>query len=465
MGRRVGSGKDGGLVGRTVQQVAKKTLILPIHPKTTNRKLKILRRLAARWTYGVQLYLDKIFEGNTSPIDLYNAVADATGLNKNYTQNCRDKASQMYRSYRRLHRLWAWRVRRLRAKLSKETDPKKARRLDRQLKRLVQAEPSKPRITGRIPVDIDERCGSFELSNEAREFKAWVKISTLEKRVRVAVPLIFHEYAEKTLDNGWKARSFKVLYRRRLHRWEVHLAVERTIEVTVKDFVGIDLGIKRLAVAYSAGHDRVVYKAEKTRYKDFFQRLHELNNRYSRAQRLDIKPLLKKLSRRRRNMVADLQRKLARRLAKKAASGRLVYIGLPRHIREACGRDFSSRRQRKMIHRWPYRQFANALALKTVEFNGFSVITGEHRSTKMCSACRMNKCRHCRQHRYAKTTIADRKFRCQCCGLEMDRDANAAKNIALTGLKTPLRNLKKRSSWGRRSHAAVGVRCVTLNWG
>lgn len=58
------------VVGRTVHQVAKKTLILPIHPKTTDRKLRILRRMAARWTYGVQLYLDKLFEGNASPRDL-----------------------------------------------------------------------------------------------------------------------------------------------------------------------------------------------------------------------------------------------------------------------------------------------------------------------------------------------------------------------------------------------------------
>jgi len=465
MGGRVGSGKDGGLVGRTVHQVAKKTLILPVHPKTTGRKLRILRKLAARWTYGVQLYLDRLFENNVSPRELYDVVANATGLNKNYTQNCRDKAQQMYRSYRQLRRLWVWRVKDLQREIRRTADPKKAHRLDRRLKRLIQAEPSRPRITGRIPVDIDVRCGSFKLSNETKEFSAWANISTLEKRVRIAVPLVFHEYAEKTLNDGWKQKSFKVLYKQRLRRWEVHLAVQKTIEVTVGDVAGIDLGIKRLAVAYSLRQDCVVYEAVRTRYREFFHRLHEVNNRYSRAQRLNIKPLLKRLSSRRKNMVADLQRKVARRLAKKAAGGRLVFIGLPRHIREAYGRGCSPRRQRKRIHRWPYTRFADTLLLKTVEFNGVGVITGEYRSTKMCSACRMNKCRHCRQHRYAKTTIADRKFHCRCCGLDMDRDANAAKNIALTGLKKPLKSLKKRSSWGRRSHRAVGVQCVTQNWG
>jgi len=438
MGGRVGSGKDGVLVGRTIHQTAKKTLILPVHPRITTKKLKILRRMAARWTYGVQLFLDRVFENNVSSEELYDVVADATGLNKPYTQNCRDKASQMYRSYRRLRRLWVWRVKHLQRKISHTADPEKAHRLERQLNRLIRREPGKPKVTRRIPVDIDERCGSFELSREAKEFRAWARISTLERRVRIAVPLIFHEYAEKTLKRGWKPKSFKVIYRQRLHRWEVHLAVEKTIEVTVKDLVGIDLGIKRLAVAYSLKEDRIIYKAVKTRYKDFYQRLHEQNNRYARAQRLKIKPLLKRLSRRRRNMVADLQRKVARRLAKKAAGRRLVYIGLPRHIREACGTGYSSKRQRKMIHRWPYRQFADTLALKTMEFNGFGVITGEYRSTRMCSACRMNKCRHCRQHRYAKTTIADRRFHCRCCGLRMDRDANAAKNIAISGLKVQL---------------------------
>jgi len=444
------------LVGRTIQQVAKKTLILPVHQKTTDRKLRILRRLAARWTYGVQLHLDKLLKGNASLRNLYDAVADKTGLNKPYTQNCRDKAQQMYRSYRQLRRLWMWRVKELQREIRRTADPKEARWLDRQLNRLIRREPGKPNITGRIPVDIDERCGSFELSQEAKEFKAWARISTLEKRVRVAVPLVLHEYAEKILNDGWKPTSFKVLYRQRLRRWEVHLAVEKTVEVTVKDVAGIDLGIKRLAVAYSLGQDRVLCKAVNTRYKDFFYKLHELNNRYSRAQRLDIKPLLKKLRHKRRNVVADLQRKLARRLARKAASGRLVYIGLPRYIREAYGKGYSPGRHRKRIHRWPYRRFADTLALKTIEFNGVGIITGEYRSTKMCSACRMNECRHCRQRRYAKTVIEDRSFRCECCGLHMDRDANAAKNIALSGLKAQRVGVY-------RSRAAVGVNASTLN--
>lgn len=326
----------------------------------------------------------------------------------------------------------------LRAKLGKAADPKKAQSVDRQLKRLVQAEPKKPKITGRIPIDIDVRCGSYELSEEAKEFKAWVRISTLEKRVRVAVPLVLHEFAEKTLDDGWKPKSFKIIYKQRLRRWEVHLAVEKTIEVQVTDVAGVDLGLKRLAVAYSVKEDRVICKVAKGTYKEFFHRLRELNNRYSRAQRLNLKALLKKLSHKRRNMVADLQRKLARRLTRRVARGRLIYIGLPTHIREAYGRGYGSRRHRKRIHRWPYRQFADTLALKTKEFNGFSVIINEYWSTKMCSACRLNKCRHCRRHRYVKTMVADRRFRCRCCGLDTDRDANAAKNIAISGLKVQL---------------------------
>lgn len=435
MGGEIGSGKSGMMVGKTVHQVAKKTLIIPVHPMTTIKKVRMLRKMAARWTYGVQLYLDRLLEGNASPADLYHAVAELTGLNKPYTQNCRDKALQMFRSYRRLHQRWRRRVTMLSAKLGRAADPKEAHRLDGLLKRLIQAEPRRPKITGRIPIDIDARCGSFELSNEAKEFKAWARISTLEKRIRVAVPLVLHEFAEKTLNADWKPKSFKMIYRRRLHRWEVHLAVEKTIEVTVRDIAGIDLGIKRLAVAYSFGQDRVIHKAAKASYKEFFHRLHELNNRYSRAQRLDLKALLKKLRHKRRNVVADLQRKLARRLAKRVACGRLIYIGLPRYIREAYGRGYTSRRKRKMIHRWPYRRFADTLALKIMEFNGFSVIIDERESTKMCSACRMNECPRCNRHRYAETTVVDRRFHCRCCGLDTDRDANAAKNIALSGLE------------------------------
>ncbi|MDH5795630.1 MAG: hypothetical protein OEZ24_05920 [Candidatus Bathyarchaeota archaeon] len=84
MSGKIGCGEDG-LVEGMVHQTAKKTLILPVHPKTTAKKLRILRRMAARWTYGVQLYLDMLFENNASLRELYDVVADATGLNKPYT--------------------------------------------------------------------------------------------------------------------------------------------------------------------------------------------------------------------------------------------------------------------------------------------------------------------------------------------------------------------------------------------
>ena len=276
---------------------------------------------------------------------------------------------------------------------------------------------------------FDYRIGSIEFSYSAKEFKLWLRISTLEKGKRIVIPLHSYPYAEKHLKE-WKIKSFQIVYRPKLKRYEVHVVVEKEVKIKPKRLVGIDLGLKRLVAAYVREENRVLL-LEKSDHKQFFIRMRELNNRIAKLQRLGKKKALKKLRNKRRNYALDFRRKLAAEFAKQFSDS-IVFIGLPKNIRNEHYKGSGNRKLRKRINRWAFREFAELLKLKLTENGNVAIIINEWMSTKICSKCGS-----------AKTEVNDRHFKCLNCGYEDDRDVNAAKNILRFGLKRLNKVLRK----------------------
>ncbi len=135
---------------------------------------------------------------------------------------------------------------------------------------------------------FDYRIGSIEFSHTAKEFRLWMRISTLDKNKRILIPLHSYAYAERHLKE-WKIKSFQIVYRPK--RYEVHVVVEKEVVVAKpKSVVGVDLGLKRLVTAYEIkGEENRVLLLDKSRYKRFFIRMRELNNRIAKLQRLGKK--------------------------------------------------------------------------------------------------------------------------------------------------------------------------------
>lgn len=115
-----------------------------------------------------------------------------------------------------------------------------------------------------------------------------MRISTLDKNKRILIPLHSYAYAERHLKE-WKIKSFQIVYRPK--RYEVHVVVEKEVVVAKpKSVVGVDLGLKRLVTAYEIkGEENRVLLLDKSRYKRFFIRMRELNNRIAKLQRLGKK--------------------------------------------------------------------------------------------------------------------------------------------------------------------------------
>ena len=266
---------------------------------------------------------------------------------------------------------------------------------------------------------FDYRIGSIEFSHTAKEFRLWARISTLEKGKRVVIPLHSYQYAEKHLKE-WKIKLFQIIWRSKLKRYEVHVVVEKEVIVKPKYSVGIDLGLRRLITAYIKEENRVLL-LEKSEYKKFFIRMRELNNRIAKLKRLGKKRALKKLRHKRRNYALDFRRKIAVEFSKQF-SNCIVFIGLPKNIRNEHYKGSGNRKLRKRINHWAFREFAEILKLKLMEKGNLAIIVNEWMSTRLCSECG------------SKAEVNDKRIRCKC-GYEDDRDVNAAKNILKFGLK------------------------------
>jgi len=415
---------------KPMKQTLQKTIKIPVSDSTTQEKLNQLNRLTAKLTYGVQLFLNKIIANDITTRKEANKfckeIQQITGLNAAYVQCCRDKALWMYRSYKQRHKEWKKEVAKLEQRIERCKDKHKRRKLEHKLYRLRQREPSLPSINRKIPVMFDVRVGSIEFSHSAKEFKLWVRISTLEKGKRINIPLYSYSYAEKHLKN-WKIKSFQIVYSK-LKRYEVHVVVEKEVICKPKRLVGIDLGLKRLVTAYEQGQgkDSRAILVEKSTYKQFFIRMRELNNRMAKLQRLGKVKALKKLSRKRRNFATDFRRKLAVDVAKQFNQA-LVFIGHPLNVRNIHYKGSGYRKNRKRINHWAFREFAIALQVELMECNNLAYVINEHGSTHKCSMCGSK-----------KVQINDREFLCLNCLHKGDRDTNAAKNILKSGLSEVL---------------------------
>ncbi|MET7395925.1 IS607 family element RNA-guided endonuclease TnpB [Dactylosporangium sp. NPDC005572] len=251
-------------------------------------------------------------------------------------------------------------------------------------------------------------------------------------RMHVVLPrlgrLKLHESARKLarrLDNG-TARIMSATVRRDGGRWHVAFCVEveRAVRTPARQnsTVGVDVGIKHLAVLSSGelvGNPRHLSAAR--------LRLRALGRALSRKAGPDRRTGQRPSNRwhraadrlgRAHARVANLRRdglhKLTTRLATEYGTvvvedlnvfGMLANRGLARHIADAG-----------------FTEIRRQLAYKT-SWNGGRLIVADrwYPSSKTCSGCGAVK---------AKLALSEREYHCEACGLVLDRDRNAAENLA-----------------------------------
>ena len=217
------------------------------------------------------------------------------------------------------------------------------------------------------------------------------------------------------------ARVLRVTVSRRAGRWFAALAVEREDEPVAKapkgGAVGVDLGIKTLATL----SDGTVIN----------------NPRYLRKSERKLKRAQQALSRKMKgsNRRAKTRAKVARLHAHVAYqrddATHKATTWLTREYSEISIEDLNAvgmvknRRLAKAVSDAAFAEFRRQLDYKTARTGAaLHVIDRWYPSSKTCSNCGAVK---------AKLSLAERTYRCEHCGLTMDRDLNAAINIKVAG--------------------------------
>ena len=212
-------------------------------------------------------------------------------------------------------------------------------------------------------------------------------------------------------------RILSATVKREADRWYVSLAVERERPDPAPvqgPVVGVDLGLD----CFAALSDGTRVRAPKPLARNL-RRLRHRSRAHSRkrrgsANRRKSALVLARLHRRIRNQRLDFLHKLTTDMARTKSVIVVEDLAVAGMVR--------NRRLARSIADAGWSEFRRMLAYKTIWY-GSRLVVGPrfHPSSKTCSACGSVK---------PGLPLAERVFHCEICGLVLDRDLNAALNLA-----------------------------------
>jgi IS605 OrfB family transposase len=250
-------------------------------------------------------------------------------------------------------------------------------------------------------------------------------IKVLADRKHVQLPRIgvlkTHESTRKLarrLEQG-TARVLSATISRTADRWFVSFTVEVERQIPATNgkttTIGVDVGIRHLAVL-STGEPPI---PNPRALEQSARRLRRLNRELARRRPASRR---RKLARRRlaraharaANLRRDALHKLTTTLAKEHATVVVEHLNVAGMVR--------NRRIARALADTGLAELRRMLAYKTTWYGSRLVVADRfYPSSKTCSACGWVK---------AKLTLAERTFTCEVCGMRIDRDLNAARNLA-----------------------------------
>jgi putative transposase len=246
----------------------------------------------------------------------------------------------------------------------------------------------------------------------------------------IRLPLIGRVRLKETrLERGFAGRILSATIRRRADRWFVSLCVEQERSALrpkrvgrPSDVVGVDLGLKNAAVTHDGRETRIVEPSQALRAS--LKRLRRLNRRLARRQkgsrnhekaRRQVACLHYKISCRRQDYLHQLSSSLAKTKS--------VIVLEDLHVR-------GMQRNRHLalsVSDAGMGELRRQLSYKCAWYGSTLIIADRfYPSSKTCSRCGCVK---------ESLSLTERVFACTRCGLSLDRDENAARNLRRLGLQ------------------------------
>jgi putative transposase len=224
----------------------------------------------------------------------------------------------------------------------------------------------------------------------------------------------------RRLENS-TARILSATVSRTAQRWFVSFTVEVERDVPGHprpgSAIGIDLGVKTLLTGFDSDSRLVEVPGSKP-LRTAMRKLRKASRAHSRKQpgsanRRKAAGRLARIHARVANARADVLHKATTDLARR-------YETVVAEDLNVTGM-FASRKLARAVSDQGFGTARQMLAYKT-EWNGGTLVVADrwYPSSKTCSACGGRK---------PSLTLAERTFTCEACGLVMDRDENAARNL------------------------------------
>jgi IS605 OrfB family transposase len=253
--------------------------------------------------------------------------------------------------------------------------------------------------------------GAMVLDDRLMSFRGLSHVSLLTLSGRIIVPMRFGAYQEARLDRA-KGQADLIL---RDGVFYLYLTIDLPTPPPIEPsgVIGVDLGIVEIASDSEGNqYSGAAVKAVRQRVKEHRRQLQKRKTRsaFKRLQRT---------RRRQSRFVRNTNHVISKELVHRALSqAKALALEDLQGIRERAS--VLSREMRWLLGNWAFDQLKQFIGYKA-EAAGIPVITVDPRNTsRTCSACG-----HCAK----ENRPSQAKFLCLECGLEMNADLNASRNI------------------------------------
>ena len=241
-----------------------------------------------------------------------------------------------------------------------------------------------------------------------------ISFTSLKSRIKIKIVGAYSNLLDQLLNNEWQITESHLCYDRAKDVFYFNLGLKKETPQIQKGInpIGVDLGIKRMAVASNGEFfDNRKILHVKHRYDHLKSKLQSKGTKSAKRH-------LKKLSGKIRRFQKDINHRISRyllRIVKEVANGIVVFEKLT-YIRNKT----KVRKKQRCDHsRWSFRELQTFTAYKA-EGMGISVVFVNPKGTShQCSKCGS-----------IDTVRKGFSFTCHKCNLRLDADLNAARNIA-----------------------------------
>jgi len=242
--------------------------------------------------------------------------------------------------------------------------------------------------------------------------KEKISLLTIEgrKKFSIQVPDYFKQYIT------WKKCSAELFVRNHTVFLNIVVSTEKTDIPANDHYIGIDRGIKKIAVT----SEKQFYSGSKI--KQVTDKYEKLKSKLQSKDTKSAKRHLKKLSKKVNSFRRDVNHCIAKQIVESVKPGSTIILeeltGIRQNVR-------LRKKQRAEVHKWNFYQFEQFLKYKA-EAKGIQIeyVSARYTSQK-CSKC---------SHISRSNRKNQSQFKCTKCSYQLNADLNAAFNIKLNYL-------------------------------